>query len=216
MAHLTLFGATGAIGSRVLTEALRRKHAVTAVVRGPARPDRDHPLLTVVAGDVLDLDDVTRHAKGRDVVVSAVGGGDGAGHRALIEPAARTLVTAARALSPAGPRIIVVNGAGSLRVAGGGRVWDAPGVPAHLLPIMHAHGDALAYLRTVDDVAWTALSPAASIAPGTRTGAYRASLENLVVDDDGVSAISTEDFAVALLDEVQWPQHVGRRFTVGR
>lgn len=82
---------------------------------------------------------------------------------------------------------------------------------------MHAHGDALDFLRTVpvEEVHWTSLSPAATIEPGTRTGAYRLGLDDLVVDDHGNSLISTEDFAVALLDEIERDAHPGKRFTVG-
>ena len=216
MARITLFGASGTIGSRILDEALQRGHTVTAVVRHPDRLTRRHPQLTVEAGDATAADDVARHAKDRDAVISAVGGGDGPGHQALIEPAARALIAGLRTLNPDAPRLIVVNGAGSLRTPDGRQVWDAPGLAAFLVQIMHAHGDALSYLRGVDDIAWTALSPAAMITPGERTGSYRTGVDDLLVDEAGDSGISTEDYAVALLDELEHPQHVGRRFTVAR
>jgi putative NADH-flavin reductase len=94
-------------------------------------------------------------------------------------------------------------------------VWDAEGLPEFLLQIMHAHGDALDYYRTVTDVRWTNLSPAGQIAPGERTGAYRTSLEELVIDADGTSRISAEDYAMAVLDEIEDPRHVGERFACG-
>lgn len=216
MSRITLFGASGTIGSRILDEALRRGHHVTAVVRNPDRLSRTDPALTVERGDVLDVADVVRHAKGQDVVVSAVGGGDGPNHRATIGPAARALVAGLRTLGSEAPRLVVVNGAGSLETAPGTRVWDQPGLPEFLLQIMHAHGDALDHLRTVEDVSWTALSPAATVEPGERTGTYRTGTDQLVTDADGGSWISTEDYAVALLDEIERPAHVGRRFTVAR
>ncbi|GHF44633.1 3-beta hydroxysteroid dehydrogenase [Streptomyces mashuensis] len=215
MARIALFGATGMIGSRVLREALDRGHEVTAVVRDPSRLTEQHPRLTVTTGDVLDADAVAGVARGQDVVVSAVGGGGGPGHAATIAPAAKALVAGVRQLGDAAPRIIAVGGAGSLRTADGSRVWDAPGLPGELLQIMHAHGDALDVYRSVTDVRWTNLSPAGQIAPGERTGRYRTALEDLVVDDDGTSRISAEDYAVALVDEIEKPQHVGERFTVG-
>lgn len=215
MAHIALIGATGTIGSRILDEALRRGHTVTAVVRDPAKLDRTDANLTVATGDVLDAEALPGLLAGHDVVVSAVGGGDGPGHQATIAPAAKALVEALRAVDGA-PRLIVVNGAGSLRAADGTQVWDKPGLPDWLLQIMHAHGDALDYLRGVSDVAWTALSPAATIEPGERTGQYRTGLDDLVADADGVSWISAEDYAVALVDEIERPAHVGRRFTVAR
>ncbi|WP_411075741.1 NAD(P)-dependent oxidoreductase [Streptomyces sp. cmx-4-7] len=214
MSSITLYGATGTIGSRILDEALRRGHTVTAVVRDPARMTTRDPSPTVVTGDVLDPASVAEHARAADVVVSAVGGGDGPGHQALIEPSFEALVAGLRTLGSDAPRLITVGGAGSLRTADGSRVWDAEGLPEFVLQIMHAHGDALDFLRTVDDVRWTNLSPAATIAPGERTGTYRVGLEDLITDADGKSRISTEDYAVALVDEIERARHIGERFTV--
>ncbi|GAA0480548.1 NAD(P)-dependent oxidoreductase [Streptomyces olivaceiscleroticus] len=215
MSKIALFGANGTIGSRVLDEALERGHEVTAVVRDPAKLTRTHPRLTVTTGDVLDPASVAAAAEGQDVLVSAVGGGDGPGHVATIEPSAKSLVAGLRKLGDAAPRLIAVGGAGSLRTPDGKQVWDAEGLPEFLLQIMHAHGDALDFYRTVSDVRWTNLSPAALIEPGERTGAYRTALDDLVADEDGGSRISAEDYAVALLDEVERPRHTGERFTVG-
>ncbi|MFJ6749826.1 NAD(P)-dependent oxidoreductase [Streptomyces sp. NPDC091266] len=215
MPTIALFGANGTIGSRVLDEALRRGHQVTAVVRDPAKITTTHPNLTVTTGDVLDAESVAAAAKGQDVLISAVGGGDGPGHLATIEPAARSLVAGLRTLGDAAPRLITVGGAGSLRTPDGKQVWDAEGLPDFLLQIMHAHGDALDFYRTVSDLSWTNLSPAATIAPGERTGSYRTATDDLITGQDGSSRISTEDYAVALLDELERPRHPGARFTVG-
>ncbi|MEY9848027.1 putative NADH-flavin reductase [Streptacidiphilus sp. BW17] len=217
MAKIAVIGAKGTIGTRIVTEALRRGHQVTAVVREPegyAAPQG----VRVVAGDVLDPASVAKVAAGQDVLVSAVGGGggDGPGHLATIEPAARSLVEGLRGLGAAAPRLIAVGGAGSLETAPGVQVWDTPGLPEWLLQIMHAHGDAQAYYNGVDDVVWTVLSPSGTIEPGERSGAYRTGLEQLVVDADGKSYITCEDYAVALLDEIEKPAHLGRRFTVAR
>ncbi|MGK4578752.1 NAD(P)-dependent oxidoreductase [Kitasatospora sp. HPMI-4] len=215
MAKIVIFGASGTIGSRILDEALRRGHQATAVVRDPARLTRSDPNLTVVTGDVLDPESVAAVAKGHDVVVSAVGGGDGPGHIATIRPAAESLVAGLRTLGDGAPRLIAVGGAGSLRKPDGTQVWDAEGLPVFVLQIMHAHGDALDFFRTVTDVRWTNFSPAAVIQPGERTGAYRTALDDLVIDSDGNSHISAEDYAVALLEEIETPRHIGERFTAG-
>ncbi|MFF5858239.1 NAD(P)-dependent oxidoreductase [Streptomyces sp. NPDC012751] len=215
MSKIALFGATGTIGSRILDEALDRGHHVKAVVRDPAKLTKSHPDLTVVTGDVLDPAAVAEAAEGQDAVISAVGGGDGPGHLATIKPAAESLVAGLRSLGADAPRLVVVGGAGSLRTPDGKLVWDAEGLPEFLLQIMHAHGDALDFYRTVSDVRWTCLSPAAVIEPGERTGAYRTALEDLIVDDDGTSRITAEDYALALLDEIERPRHIGERFTVG-
>ncbi|MEE1815685.1 NAD(P)H-binding protein [Streptomyces sp. SP18ES09] len=215
MSKIALFGASGTIGSRVRREALGRGHQVTAVVRDPRKITEEHPALTVVTGDVLEAASVAAVAEGQDVVVSAVGGGDGPGHQATIKPAAEALVEGLRSLGTDAPRLIAVGGAGSLRTPDGAQVWDADGLPEFVLQIMHAHGDALDFYRTVGDVRWTCLSPAAQIEPGERTGRYRTAVDDLIVGADGQSRISVEDYAVALIDEIEDPRHVGERFTVG-
>ncbi|MFI0450623.1 NAD(P)-dependent oxidoreductase [Actinomadura sp. 6N118] len=214
MARIAVFGANGTIGSRIAAEALSRGHEVTAVVRDPAKISTDHENLTVGEGDVLDAASVVAAAKGQDVLVSAVGGGDGPGAIATIKPAAEALVDGLRSLGTNAPRLIAVGGAGSLRTPDGKQVWDAEGLPEFLLQIMHAHGDALDYYRTVSDVQWTNVTPAAHIEPGDRTGTYRTAADDLLTDDAGESRISAEDFAVAVVDEIERPQHAGRRFTV--
>ncbi|WP_431677766.1 NAD(P)-dependent oxidoreductase [Kitasatospora sp. KL5] len=211
MARIAVFGANGSIGRCIATEALSRGHRVTAAVRDPARYQGLSP--EVARGDVLHAEDVARIAEGQDVLVSAVGGGDGPGARRLIEPAARALVAGLRALGSAAPRLIVVGGAGSLETAPGVCVWDTPGLPADVQQMMHAHGEALAYLRTVADLHWTVLSPAADLVPGERTGSYRTDTDRLLVDAEGRSAISIPDFAVAVVDEIEQPAHIGERFT---
>ncbi|MBA2811356.1 NAD(P)H-binding protein [Streptomyces sp. KM273126] len=215
MTNIAVFGANGTIGSAIVREALDRGHTVTAVVRDPAKVTERHANLNVTTGDILDAQLVAAAAKGHDVVVSAVGGGDGPGHIATIKPAAVALTEGLRTLGGQAPRLITVGGAGSLRTPDGKQVWDAPGLPDFLLQIMHAHGDALDYYRTVTDVDWTNISPAAMIEPGTRTGSYRTALDDLITDDDGNSTITVEDYAVALLDEIEQPSHRRQRFTVG-
>ncbi|MFD4869910.1 NAD(P)-dependent oxidoreductase [Streptomyces sp. NPDC058412] len=218
MAKIALFGATGSIGTQVLREAVRRGHKVTAVVRDPAKlADSGGGATAVVRGDVLDQASVAGAAAGQDVVISAFG--PGSGDPAVLVAAAKSLIGGVRSLGTdtPRPRVVVVGGAGSLRTPGGPRVWDQAGVPEPVLALMHAHGDALDFLRTVpvDEVHWTCLSPAAQIAPGERTGTYRLALDDLVVDDEGRSRISTEDYAVAVLDEIELDAHAGRRFTLG-
>ncbi|MFD7587945.1 NAD(P)-dependent oxidoreductase [Kitasatospora sp. NPDC059811] len=211
MARIAVIGANGTIGSAIVAEAAARGHEVTAVVRDPDRYQGGAAF--VERADVLDPVQVARVAAGQDVLVSAVGGGDGPGHLALIGPAARSLVEGLRSLGDAAPRLIAVGGAGSLETAPGVRVWDAPGLPEPVLEIMHAHGAALDFYRAVSDVRWTVLSPAAEIGPGERTGRYRTGLEQLLTDAAGRSRISVPDYAVALVDEAEQPEHIGERFT---
>ncbi|MGW9207783.1 NAD(P)-dependent oxidoreductase [Embleya sp. NPDC055664] len=219
MARIALFGANGGIGVHILREALGRGHHVTAVVRDPARlAGEEHERLTVVTGDATDPASAASVAAGHDALVSAIGGGyvDGVAHAALVVAAAKALTEGLRSLGDAAPArgLFVVGGAGSLRTPGGDRVWDAEGIPELAVQIMRGQGAALDHYRTVTDVTWTYLSPAADIGPGERTGVYRTGRDDLVVDADGVSRISVADYAVALLDEIETPKHTGERFTV--
>ncbi|MDT0302597.1 NAD(P)-dependent oxidoreductase [Streptomonospora wellingtoniae] len=210
MADIAVFGASGMIGSRVVDEALARGHRVTALARDRTRLPHEGERLTVAAADVLDPGDVSSAARGQDVLVSAVGGGDSR----LVEPSARTIVEVLRCLEDR-PRFIRVGGAGSLEAAPGKRVWDTPGLPEDVLATMHAHGDALEFLHGVTDVSWTDISPPAVVEPGERTCGYRTDTHRLVADARGTSRISAEDYAVALLDEIESPRHIDERFTVG-
>ncbi|HEY3684879.1 MAG TPA: NAD(P)-dependent oxidoreductase [Streptosporangiaceae bacterium] len=214
MAKIAVFGASGRIGSRVVREALNRGHQVTAVVREPAaladRPDD----LRVITGTVFGPAAVAEAVAGQDAVVLAVGGAGASGDKDMYVRAGNALVDAVRGRGDP-PRIIVVGGAGSLEAAPGVRLLDTDGFPDAYRPEAEAGARALDFFRTVTDVPWTYLSPAAEIAPGERTGRYRTGTDRPVVADDGESHISMEDYAMALLDEIEDPKFAGRRFTVG-
>lgn len=72
--------------------------------------------------------------------------------------------------------------------------------------------ETLAYLR--DDLDWTFLSPSAMFVPGERTGKFRLGRDELLTSNVG-SSISFEDYAIAMVDEIENPQHPRQRFTVG-
>jgi len=76
----------------------------------------------------------------------------------------------------------------------------------------------LAALRAADTPAdWFYLSPPAiygSFAPGKHTGSYRLGGNLLLTAADGKSTIGGEDFADAILDEIDKPTHHRQRFTV--
>jgi len=207
--NLILFGASGTIGQRILAEALRRGHAVTAVSRDPSRITQNDLQLKIVRGDVLDPENIAALACGHDAMISAVG--PGKGNPQEVVAAARSLTQAMRKLP--GVRLIVVGGAGSLRGPSGTQLVDLPDFPAAWKPAALAHREALDVYQH-SDVDWTYLSPAAVIEPGERTGKYRTGTDHLLVDEKGDSRISTEDYAVALLDELEKPKFKGRRFTV--
>jgi putative NADH-flavin reductase len=209
--NIVIFGATGMIGRRIVQEALSRGHTVTGVVRDPSRSDLSGEGLTLAQGDLRDGASVARLAAGHDAAVSAFGPAQDQPVE-IVADVARTLLDA---LPKAGVRrLIFVSGAGSLEVAPGVQLLDVPEFPAEWRGIAAAHRDALELFRSSDsDLDWTVFSPAAYISPGERTGRYRTGTDQLVADAQGHSAISAEDYAVALLDELEQPKFIRRRFT---
>lgn len=210
--QITVIGAAGTVGSRVVAEAAARGHDVTAVVRDEARAVGLPAGVRVRTGDAADVADVARLGAGQDVVVAATRPPAGREHE---------LVTTTKALLAGipgtGARLLVVGGAGSLIVPGsGGRLEaeDPDLVAPQYRAIARAGVQQLAACRAAADVDWTYLSPPAEMLPGTRTGRYRRGGDELLTDAAGRSAISVEDLAVALLDEVEAPAHRRARFTV--
>jgi putative NADH-flavin reductase len=209
---IVLFGASGTIGSRITREALARGHDVTAVVRDPTGVPAGGEHLGGERGDVTSAADVARVARGAEAIVSTVAPTAGQ-PLSMLTDAARALIAGARKAGV--KRLLVVGGAGSLEAPEGGRVMDRAGFPDAWKPTAQAHADALQVYRTeAGGLDWTYISPANVIEPGVRTGRYRIGDEQLLVNDQGNSHISAEDFAVAVVDELERPAHVGRRFTV--
>jgi uncharacterized protein len=208
---VVVFGASGALGSRITSELLRRGHAVRAVVRTGSRAPPGRPGLASVTAEVTRPTSVARAVKGADVVVSAIGPGPGQVPAVLLD-AARGLLEGLRQAGMT--RLVVVGGAGSLEVSPGVQLADTPSFPDAWKPVAAAHREALEIFRQEPDLEWTVIAPAALIAPGERTGHYRAGGDQLLVDANGESRISAEDYAVAVADEVEEPHHVRRRFTV--
>lgn len=206
--NVILFGATGMIGSRVLKELVSRGHKVTAVVRDPSRVPPE-PNVKAVKGDVLDPAEVAAVVKGSDAVISSYAPGQ---KPEAIVDATKSLIAG---LKEAGvKRFIEVGGAGSLFVAPNLRLIDAPSFPAEYKEIALTHAEALEVLRG-SDLDWTYFSPAALIQPGERTGKFRLDKDMLVADEKGNSRISAEDYAIALVDELENPKHIRQRFTIG-
>ncbi|MDN7999035.1 NAD(P)-dependent oxidoreductase [Burkholderia multivorans] len=194
--NIALFGATGMIGSRIAAEAARRGHRVTALSR---RPGAAGDGIAAQAADLFDPASVAAALPGHDVVASAYGPKQD--DAANVVAAVKALVEGARRAGL--KRVVVVGGAGSLEVAPGKQLVDTEGFPAEYKAVALAHRDALDYLKTVDDLDWTFFAPAALIAPGQRTGTFRTGTGKLIVDANGDSRISAEDYAVAFVDALE-------------
>ncbi|MDX8479704.1 NAD(P)-dependent oxidoreductase [Mesorhizobium sp. VK24D] len=199
---IALIGASGQVGSRLLKELSDRGHAITAIARNPEKIAA-LPGVTAVKGDAFDKDGLASLIKGHDAVISSV-------HFTASDP--DTLIAAVRASGV--KRYLVVGGAGSLEVAPGKRLVDTPEFPAIYKGEALKGADFLEKLRTVNELDWTFLSPSALFVPGERTGKFRLGKDTLLTTDKG-SSISFEDYAIAMANEIEKPEHIRQRFTVG-
>lgn len=200
---IALVGATGFIGSRLLAELTSRGHQVTAIVRNPEKVPQGAGV-TARKGDVHDRDGLAALLAGHDAAISSV-------HYTASDPA--TLLAAVKQSGV--KRYLVVGGAGSLEVAPGVKLFDTKEFPALYLDEARKGGAYLDLLKGESGLDWTFLSPSALIEPGERTGTFRLGKDQLLVDGEGRSRISAEDYAVALVDELEKPAHSRQRFTVG-
>lgn len=207
---IALFGATGMIGSRIAAEAARRGHQVTALTRNPERVPTDIANLKAAQADVTDAASVAAAARGQDVVASAYS--PPPTDVALIGKATRALVDGTREAGV--KRLVVVGGAGSLEVAPGKQLVDTEGFPDAYKAVALAHRDVLPILRAANDLDWTFFAPAALIQPGERKGTFRTGAGSLIVDAQGNSSISAEDYAIAFVDELEQGRFVHQLATV--
>lgn len=200
---IAVIGATGNVGRRIVDEALGRGHAVTAISRRPEKlPSAAR--LRRVPSDVSSVANLAAHLEGHDVVVSSVAFLDASPHD-LIEAVQKSGV----------PRYVCVGGAGSLWIEPGTLFVNHDSFPQEVLAESHAGFAMLDALQQCADVDWTMLTPSAVFFPGQRTGAYRTGRDDLLFAPDGQSSISYEDYALALIDEVETPTSHRQRITVG-
>ncbi|WP_427310116.1 NAD(P)-dependent oxidoreductase [Cupriavidus sp. H39] len=200
---IAIIGATGRVGTRLTDEALRRGHQVTAIARQasglPARAG-----VTTSDVDATDSAALAAALAGNDVVISSA---------RFAQLDAQQVTSAVRQAGV--PRLLVVGGAGSLYVAPGVQLVDTPNFPDAYKAEALAGRDFLNALRGEQQIDWTFLSPSALFEPGERTGKFRIGADDLLSDAAGKSWISMEDYAIAMLDEIETPTHSRQRFTVG-
>lgn len=219
MKNVILIGASGFVGSAILNEALYRGHKVTAIAPNPEKIKVSNPNLTVVKGDATDPDILAELAKGKDAVISAYN--PGWGNPRQYEETLENYPKIVEGTKRAGvKRLLIVGGAGTLFVAPGLRLVDTGNLPAEWLPGVKSMGEFyLDYLMKEKDVDWIFFSPAGNLGnmgqngPGERTGKFRLGKDDMLFDAKGESFISVEDYAYAMIDELEQENHHFERFT---
>ena len=215
MANVLLIGATGFVGSAVLNELVSRGHKVTAVVRNIEKLAKSD-LVNAVKEDVANVNAIAKLAEGKDAIISAYNPG-------WTNPDIATLITEnypkiLEAAKKSGvERLLIVGGAGTLFCAPGLRVVDSGAIPEEIMGGVRPLGDF--YLNTLmneNDIDWVFFSPAGVFdQEGKKTGNYRLGKDDLIVDAEGNSHISVQDYADAMVNELEKPAHHKERFTIG-
>lgn len=175
---------------------------------------KPHPKLRPTQGDVYNDSEVARMVTGHDAVISAFN--PGWGNPDIYNLQVKGTQAIINGVKKAGiKRLLFVGGAGSLEVKPGVQAVDLPGFPAEYKQGALATREALNMLRKESGLDWSFLSPSADLSTGQRTGKFRLGANQMLSDANGESRISTQDYAVAMIDEVERPAHIRQRFTVG-
>lgn len=215
MKKILLIGASGFIGSAILNEALNRGIQVTAVVRNPEKIKISNANLTVIKADVSDAKALADIAKGVDAVISSYN--PGWTNPDMYNETLKVYPQILQGTKDAGvKRLLIVGGAGTLFVAPGVRVIDTGVLPEEIMGGVKSLAKFfLETLMNEKEIDWIFFSPAGTIEPGERTGNYRLGKDDLIVNSKGESKISVQDYAKAMIDEFENPQHHQERFTIG-
>jgi uncharacterized protein len=215
MKKIVLIGASGFIGSVILKEAIDRGHHVTGIVRHPEKITLIHKNLHVEKADIFFTEKITGIFEGADAVISSYNPGwtnpkiaedTTTGYKSIIEAVRQSGVK----------RLMIVGGAGSLFVSPGKRLMDTGAIPESYMPAIRALANVfLIDLANEKDIDWVFFSPAINIHPGTRTGKFRLGKDDVILNQAGEGDISVQDYAVAMIDELEKPVHHHERFTIG-
>ena len=198
------------MGSALLNELVMRGHKVTAIVRNMESAKVKNPLIEYVVADATNPEALAKIAKGKDAVVSAYN--PGWANPRQYEDTLENYPKIVEGAKQAGVhRLLIVGGAGTLFVKPGVRLVDTGTLPAEWLPGVKSLGEF--YLNTLmkeNDIDWIFFSPAGNLGnmtTGVRTGKYRLGKDDMLFDEKGESFISVEDYAVAMVDELEQENH---------
>ncbi len=242
---IAIVGATGFVGAKLLAEAAERGHTVTAICRHPANVPPGPNIRAVAGdvadpvqlarefaghGAVIHAYCPARDARLQAIIdaqTTALRGGAPvvqtpadmevvrATTQARIDGQTKGTQSIIAAAKAAGiKRVLAVGGAGTLLVQGV-RSMDRPEFPKLYLGGAKATAVVKELLARENELEWTVLCPSTLIAPGKRTGRFRLGTNELLIGPDGSSKISLEDYAMAMIDELETPRHVRKAFTVG-
>jgi putative NADH-flavin reductase len=215
MKNVLLIGASGFVGSAILNELLERNIKVTAAVRNPDKIKTENENLTKVKADVSEKETAVDLFKGFETIISAYN--PGWQNPNIYRDTLKVYPTILEAAKETGvKRLLMVGGAGTLFCAPGLRVVDSGTLPEEILPAVRALGEFFLDILTKEkDIDWVFFSPAGLIEPGKKTGKFRLGKDELIVNDKGESKISVEDYAIAMVDELEKEKHHKERFTIG-
>lgn len=211
--NIVLIGATGYVGSQILTEALNRNHKVTAVARHANKISITSNNIIIRQCDILKQNETIEIIKGHEAVISAYNPGWKnpdiydeyiRGYKSILESMHKTGVK----------RIIIIGGAGSLYVKPGLQLVDSPEFPDDWKQGALAARQLYNTIQNEDELKWTFVSPAAQLVPGDRTGEFRYGENDVLFNEKNESKISVQDLAVAVLNELENPSYIKKRFTV--
>lgn len=215
MKNIVVIGASGFVGSAIVKEALNRDHMVIGVMRHPENLKIYHDHFTLRQADASNHDILAEICALAEVVISAFNPGwtnpNIYAETLMVYPAILKGVKQSGA-----DRFLVVGGAGSLFVQPGIRLMDTGAIPEAYLPAVRGLAEFYENILSKEtELDWVFFSPAGNIYPGERTGRYRLGKDTIITDEEGKSNISVEDYAMAMLDEVENPTHHRERFTIG-